>query len=404
MSARFDQLLSLSELKDLKLVSGFKGINKTVRWVHVIENPDDVLEHVQSYELIIVTGVKILNNKDAFIELIKKLIDKKASGLVVNIGKYIDQVPQYVKSLSDENDFPVFEFPWELSLADLTKIICGDILKRHVEEVSCQDLLMNAIFFNTITYESFVQKISAYGYNFLNSYRIVIANMDNLDRYFNDKNIKDEEGIVRIRNIFSSAVNSSIWDSSSRPISFMQNHSVVLLLINEKDRFTDLSAISDLIRENSKNRLPEINVSIGIGGSRTEFSEIKESYEEAKKALKVIKAQGELNKTIFYHDIGVYKILTEIDNISLLRVYYDNTVGKLEKYDEQNHSDLANIFYTFLQENGNCTQTSQKLYLHRNTLMYKITKIQELIKRDLSDTRVRLEFYMGYLIKELNDF
>ena len=36
--------------------------------------------------------------------------------------------------------------------------------------------------------------------------------------------------------------------------------------------------------------------------------------------------------------------------------------------------------------------------------MYKINKLQEIIKIDLSDTRVRLEFYMGYLIKELNDF
>ncbi|WML36106.1 PucR family transcriptional regulator ligand-binding domain-containing protein [Clostridium sp. OS1-26] len=404
MSVRFDQLLNLPELKNLKLVSGAKGISKIVRWVHVIENPEDAAEYVQSDELIIVTGVNILNRKDAFINLIENLIDKKAAGLVVNIGKYIEQVPDYVKSLSDANNFPVFEFPWKVSLTEITRVICGDIVKRHLEEVSCQDLLMSAIFFNTITYEDFLQRISGYGYDSLNSVRIIIVNMDNIQLYLNSKNINDEQCIAQVRNTFLRSVNSSIWESSFRPISFLQNYSVVLLLINEKDRCTNLTTILDSVRENSKNFLPEISIGIGVGEVHTEFSEIKKSYIEAEKALKVTKAQGELDKTIFYEDIGVYKILTEIHNIALLREYYDSTVGKLKKYDEQNHTDLTKIFYVFLMENGNCIQTSKKLYLHRNTLIYKINKIEELIKRDLGDTRVRLEFYMGYLIKELNDF
>lgn len=404
MSVRIDELLSLPELKDLKLVSGNKGINKIVRWVHIIENPEDITECAQSDELIIITGVKILNSKDAFISLIKNLIDKKTAGLVVNVGKYVEQVPDYIKSLSDANDFPVIEFPWKVSLSEITRVICGDIVKRQLEEVSCQDLLMSAIFFNTITYEKFLERVSTYGYNFLNSFRIIIVNIDNIQNYLNSISNHDEQSILHIRDTFLRAVNSSIWESSFRPISFLQNYSVVLLLINEKDRCTSLTAILDSIRENSKKFLPKINVSIGIGDVHTEFSEIKKSYIEAEKALKVIKAQGELDKTIFYDDIGVYKILTEIQNISLLKEYYDSTVGKLEKYDEQNHTDFTKILYVFLKENGNYIKASKKLYLHRNTLIYKIAKIQELIKRDLSDTSVRLEFYMGYLIKELNDF
>jgi len=404
MSVRFDQLLNLSQLKDLKLVSGIKGINKIVRWVHIIENPDDVAEYAQSDELIIVTGVKILNSKDAFINLMKSLIEKKAAGLVVNVGKYVKEVPQYINVISDENDFPVFEFPWEVSLTELTRIICGEIVKRQLEEVSSQDLLMSAIFLNTITVESFIHRISSYGYSSLKSVRILIANMDNIQQYLNSKNITDEQNTLHVKDIFSKAVNSSIWDSSFRPISFLQNYSIVLLLINEKERHINLNVITDLIRKNSKKILPEINVSIGVGEAYTEFSEIKKSYTEAEKALKITKVKEEIDKTVFYSDIGVYKILTEIDNTALLKKYYDSTVGRLNKYDEQNNTDFEKILYVFLKENGNLIQTSQKLYLHRNTLVYRINKIQELIKRDLSDTDVRFEFYMGYLIKELNGF
>ncbi len=52
MSVRVDQLLGLPELKDLKLVSGTKGINRIVRWVHIIENPEDITECAQSDELV----------------------------------------------------------------------------------------------------------------------------------------------------------------------------------------------------------------------------------------------------------------------------------------------------------------------------------------------------------------
>lgn len=404
MSVRVDQLLSLPELKDLKLVSGARGINNIVRWVHIIENPEDIKECAQSDELVIITGVKILNDKDAFIRLIKDLIDKKTAGLMVNVGKYVKQVPDYVKSLSDVNDFPVLEFPWKVSLSEITRVICGDILKRHLEEVSCQDLLMSAIFFNTITYENFLERISAYGYDSLNSVRIIMVNIDNIKQYLSLKNIYDEQSILHVRNTFLGAVNSSIWETGFRPMSFLQNYSVVSLLINEKDRSNSLTTILDSIRENSKKFLPDISVSIGIGDVYTEFSEMKKSFMEAEKALKVVKARGELDKTIFYDDLGVYKILTEIHNISLLKEYYDNTVGKLEKYDELNHTDFTKIFYVFLKENGNYLHASKKLYLHRNTLIYKISKIQGLIKRDLSDTSARLEFYIGYLIKELYDF
>ncbi|WP_411678651.1 PucR family transcriptional regulator [Clostridium thailandense] len=404
MSVRVDQLLSLPELKDLKLVSGTKGINRIVRWVHIIENPEDVTECAQSDELVIITGVKILNSKDAFISLIKNLIDKKTAGLVVNVGKYVKEVPDFVKRLSDANDFPVLEFPWKVSLSEITRFICGDIVKRQLEEVSCQDLLMSVIFFNTITYEKFLERISAYGYSSLNSVRIIIVSIDNIQQYLNSKNAYDEQSVLHVRDTFLKAVNSSVWESSFRTISFLQNYSVVLLLINEKDRSTSLTATLESIRENNKKFLPEINVSIGVGDIHTEFSEIKKSYMEAEKALKVIKAHRELDKTIFYYDIGVYKLITEIQNISLFKEYYDSTIGKLKKYDEQNHTDFSKILYVFLEENGNYVQTSKKLYMHRNTLIYKITKIQELIKRDLSDASVRVEFYMGYLIKELNDF
>lgn len=403
MSVRMDQLISLSDLQNLKLVGGGKGIYKIIRWVHIMETPD-LVAYVQNNELIILTGVGILDNKESFIELLKGLIEKRAAGLIVNIGKYLVQVPEYIKELADDNDFPVFELPWEVSLAEITRIICSEIVKRHLEEISFQDLLMNIIFFNKITFNDFTERVSTFGYNSLNSFRIAIVTIDNFQQYLSSKNVKDEQNISHIKDTFLRSVNSAIWDSICRPISFFQNDSVILLLINEKEKFTNLMMLSDMIRQSSKSNSPDITISIGFGNVQTEFSEIKRSFVEAEKALKVLKAEDKTDGTVFYSKIGAYKLLTEIENIGLLKEYYDDTVGKLEKYDAQNATNFSKIFYIFLKENGNYIKTSQKLFMHRNTLLYKINKIQEIIKRDLTDTKVRFEFYLGYLVKQINDF
>lgn len=402
MGLRIDQLISLSELKDLKLVGGANGVFNIVRWVHVVETPD-LMDYVQNDELIIITGVGIYNNDAGFVELLHGLMEKKAAGLVVNIGKYITKVPESIIKLADENDFPVFELPWEVSLADLTRIICEEIVKRHFEEISYQDMLMNIIFFNKISYEDFIERISTYGYSSLNSYRILIVQIDKFNQYLESKNIKKEQNIMLMKDTFLRSVNSSVSENRWRPLSFLQNDSVVMLLINEKDRFTNLTMLSEIIRESAKKNFPDISVNIGIGNVYSDFSKIKRSYLEAEKAIRVLKAEGVSDETKSYSNIGVYKLLTEINDVSLIKEYYDETVGKLENYDAQNNTDFAKIFYVFLQENGNHIQTAQKLYLHRNTLMYKINKIQEIIKRDLTDTRVRFEFYLGYLVKMIND-
>ena len=403
MGVRFDQLISLPELKALKLVSGSKGVHKLVRWVHVIETPD-LLQYVQSDELVILTGVAVSNNIQAFIDLVEGLIEKNVVGLIVNVGKYFDKVPDEINKIADANDFSILELPWEISIAEITKTICEEVVRRHMEEVSYQDLLMNTIFFNKISQEDFKKRISDLGYSSINSFRIAIVSLDNLQEYLTSKNIKDEKNIIHIKDIFFNSVNSAVSDSRSRPISYLQNNSVILLLINEKGRYANLNILSEIIRESCKNNFPDNSVSIAMGNVYTEFSQIKKSYLEAEKALKVIKAEGKSDETVYYSNIGAYKLITEIENSSLLKEYYYDTLGKLEQYDLQNHTDFTAVLNAFLQENGSYIQAAQRLYMHRNTLMYKINKIQELIKMDLSDPKVRFECYLGFLVKKTIDY
>lgn len=401
MMNSIDQLMSLPELKDLKLIGGMGGTFNTVRWVHVVEN-SDILEYVQKDELIIMTGVALQGEKN-LIEYVNGLIDKKASGLIINIGKYIPKVPQYLIDFANENNFPIFEIPWEINLADITKIICGDIVKRHLEESKYQDLLMNIIYSNNISFEDFNAVFSVPGNNLLSSFRILIIQAEQLDVYMERKEIKGEKNVLIIKDTFLRLVNSAALGYLWKPISFLQNDSVVLLLLNERERSINIKMLMDLMRECINTNLLDLIVNIGVGNMYEDYSQIRKSYSEAEKALKVIKAERMADADMFYSKIGVYKLLTAVNDFNLMKEYYGETVGKLEAYDMQNKTDFLNIIKVFLQENGNYMRTAQKLYMHKNTLMYKINKIQEILKQDFSDYKVRQEYYIGFLIKAYMD-
>ncbi|MBP1743838.1 MAG: transcriptional regulator, PucR family [Firmicutes bacterium] len=394
MGVRFDQLLAMPELKDLKLVAGSNGTYKIVRWVHVVETPD-LLKYVQNDELIILTGMGVLNNPPDFVELIEGLIEKNAAGLILNVGKYFESVPDEIKRIGDENEFAIMELPWEISIAEETKIICEEIVKRHMEEMANQDLLMNIIFFNKVSYEDFVKRLSDYSYGSFKSYRIAIVSMEGL------QHCEDDQRLAGIKQVFYNSVNSAASDSRHRAISYLVNKSVILLLLNEKERYTNLNIFADMIRENCKNNFPELSFTVSMGNVYSEFSQIKRSYLEAEKAIKAARAEGGADRNVSYSDIGAYKLLTEIENTELLKQYYIDTLGRLEQYDVQNNSDFMEILYTFLQEDGSYIQTASRLFMHRNTLLYKINKIHEILKADLSDPRVRFEINLGFMVKKL---
>lgn len=394
MGVRFDQLLEMPEMKDLKLVAGSNGTYKLVRWVHVVETPD-LLKYVQSDEIIILTGMGVWNSLPDFVELIEGLVEKKAAGLILNVGKYFQNVPDEIKRIADEKELAILELPWEISIAEVTKVICEEIVKRQMEEMANQDLLMNIIFFNRVSYEDFVKKMSDYSYGSFKSYRVVIVSMDGLQHY------DDEQKMASIKQTFYNSVSSAASDSRYRAVSYLANKSVILLLINEKERYANLNTLADMVRENCKNNFPDLSFTVSMGNSYSEFSQIRRSYLESEKAIKASRAENNLDSNVFYSDIGAYKLLTEIENSSLLKQYYVDTLGRLEQYDIQNKSDFMEILYTFLQEDGSYIQTSGRLFMHRNTLLYKINKIDEILKVDLSDPKVRFEIHLGFMVKKL---
>lgn len=75
----------------------------------------------------------------------------------------------------------------------------------------------------------------------------------------------------------------------------------------------------------------------------------------------------------------------------------------LKKYDEENHTSFYETFFEYLRWERSYAKTAQVMELHRNTLLYRITRILEITELNLDDPEVRLHLLVSFAIEHLQD-
>ncbi|KUG03736.1 regulator of polyketide synthase expression [hydrocarbon metagenome] len=134
--------------------------------------------------------------------------------------------------------------------------------------------------------------------------------------------------------------------------------------------------------------------------------ELRKSYTEARTALTLPRLLGQKGTVQKYSDLGIFSILFSQDAASL-KNYSFNTLGRLLEYDEKTEGKLLPTLRELLDNCYNFKETADKLFVHINTLYYRINKIEEILELDLSQMLTRVNLYTAIKVwdtLELNGF
>ena len=100
-----------------------------------------------------------------------------------------------------------------------------------------------------------------------------------------------------------------------------------------------------------------------------------------------------------YYDIGFYQLLRVLHNTEDFLKYYNERLSFLEEYDKEYKAELTMTLWAFLENDCNLNKTAAALFIHINTLRYRISKMEELTKSNLKSNSNLTEFYICYYIK-----
>ncbi|WP_010531945.1 PucR family transcriptional regulator [Lentibacillus jeotgali] len=126
----------------------------------------------------------------------------------------------------------------------------------------------------------------------------------------------------------------------------------------------------------------------GISGSHRDISKFMRAYKEANEVLHLSKYHD--SDIALYENIGIYRLLFQLQDNQLFESYIDDYIGPLFNHDKEMNAELLTTLETYLKFNESKKETAERLFIVRQTLYHRLEKIEELLGKDYLEPTNRL--------------
>lgn len=394
MSITLREIVKQVEHLEMKLVAGEAGLDREVLWTHMVDS-DTISAFLQGQELTFTTGIGI-SEKLPLLKLVQEVYRNGASGIVINIGPYVDKIGQDVLDFANEKAFPVFEVPWKIHMAEIMRIICFAITKEQQSRIEVTAALNNA-FLCPAQEELYVFPLMRKGYLADSVYTAVTIRVEV------QKNTVAGERMEQLH----SQLGSHLRCNYKRILCCAQEKQLVLVLCDYTGQ--ERKHVLTYIFQHFCNELKKEETAVFcVGNQAEELRQLHKSYETANQMAEV-SALGRIpgeevygrHKMIVYKNAGIFRILFALKDEEVMQEYVRDTVQPLLEYDALHHTDLAGVLQCYLRHDGSLQDTANELIVHRNTVNYKINKASEILEMDLTRLENRLEIMLGFGICQI---
>jgi purine catabolism regulator len=140
-------------------------------------------------------------------------------------------------------------------------------------------------------------------------------------------------------------------------------------------------------------------VALGYGSVRTGTAEIAVGAREAEQALTMGRRLFGPDSATAFKNLGLYRLLYALQPLPELRKFHEDALVRLSAKDRR--GVLLQTLGAYLATNGSPTDAADRLHLHRNTVLYRLGRIEDLLGVDLRNAEVRLALHLALKIGEV---
>ncbi len=326
----------------------------TLEFGATLNNWDDIKDKNRKYECLTVNKINKLCRR-----FYKLIINSQLMGYM-NITQ--------VNGNFDDIDEECYHFVSQIFAKEIfinQKFITQN---RHTKKEEILLELTHDIYVNRM---HFIDRVQSSNLNIKSKYRVACSDLSNFLSYNADEdNFKDE-----LLSFFSSGT-----------IIIVKKILIILIDI-EHPSYIDFCAEKKLDKYLKSKKL-----TLGISDIFDDLYEFKRYESQAIKTyeLKEFLLYNNYNQ-IFYEEVKIYDLLNQIPKTNL--IYFCNQkIYRIFEYDKANKTNYLNTLRIYLQTNCSIKMTSNYLYLHRNTINYRILRIKELFEISLDDDTMLNQF------------
>lgn len=363
MHVQVGDLYRLAQEKyGLALLAGRDGLHHSANWVYLAEDIRNA-SFLKGGELIITTGL-FRQSGTELSTFIRTMVECRSSGILVNLGPYIatEDITPDLLSYCNANRLPLFSMPWESRLTGIMQDFGRLFLQENRREEQLNISLQSALCQDEVP-EGILQSLRQYG--FTGESPCFIAAI---------RGLPDRNRAVSRLNALDIIFHLFPYDGL---------YALLVCL-----RGSPMAEVVDAVGRDA---------AFGISSTEDSLAHLGKDYRRARTALAIAEERGQ--HMLRFDELGIIQLLVDAD-AKLMRSLVERYLGPVERYDAAHRSDLLKTLRAYLLSGGSHLGTAARIHAHRNTVVYRVRKIAELLNTNLNDATVQFDLMTALFLRE----
>ena len=201
------------------------------------------------------------------------------------------------------------------------------------------------------------------------------------------KHEKDNNALETVRSLFSTKTKDFITAVDEKNI-------ILIKEVKSNEHYEDLHKTAKVLLD-MLNSEAMTKVNISYGTIVDEIKDVSRSYKEAKMAMDVGKIFYSEKNIVAYNKLGIGRLIYQLPmplcKMFIKEIFGDNSP---EDFDEE----ILNTINKFFENSLNVSETSRQLYIHRNTLVYRLDKLQKTTNLDIRVFEDAITFKIALMV------
>lgn len=386
-------LLDLPFLTDVKLIAGKEGLSNSIFWIQIAEAASDdkeLYDLLKPGDFLLVKQPKTEEDPAHLAKICDFAIDKKLAGILLFVPKDEVSLPKEISDKMDQAKIALFALHGPTSLAiEIQYYMCHMVVAGNTSGSRTETIFRDLYFGTVENAELRIRRAEFMGYNLRRKHSGMVVL------------VTDAEGSAALpdRNLENLITSFLANYDNGKSLGIVHHHLLLSLIPWKGSTNASIKELAGQIVETLNEKYPEYTVYIGIGQGKEDCNLFRDSVNEALEIVKIMHMQKKTNEVRSYCDMYSFLLIFENKDNEKAVSLYNKIYQPLSEYDKNHSANLVVTLDTYLENNKNAVQTAKVLFLHRNTLLYQLKKIEELTGMKFNDPEDEFQLRMGYYLK-----
>ena len=390
-------LFQLESFKEISLVAGRAGLDNEISWPYP-KHTKIVSPWVRGGEFILVSGYEYGVNDNELIQLLDEAEMNNLSGILIEGGINFKKISQTVIAHADKLGVPLFFAPRVVSFLDICREMTNIILEGTLYERYTSSLLKKLVASEGLSRKETLLLVKEANVPTNGLYQVIL---------FTATPVRGSEAATSspafddlVHEIFNSvqkACSTVFHNLNLKTIVYLGASSMAYLIYGEtQDELLQILEQMKEIRTQFAQAHRSCRILLSSSSIVTDCTEISRAYQQSMYTSSLM-CGGVVTETVYsFEELGSYQLPFYIDDKSILFAFRDRYLKKFA-----NNKQLLDTLRTYFAFSGNMMRTAEALFIHRNTLSYRLERIEALTGKKLSDPDTYRNFLNALMLMDI---